>query len=93
MLCKLMYNALIYTPATTSTTCHVLLTTLSKREIIESVAAAQIPPKEGHKGDWIQAKDTFPFPFLLLHKILFRQFFTLFVSYPPKTSFHKDSIC
>ena len=63
-----MYNAPIYTPATTSTTCHILLTTLSKREIIESVAAAQIPPKEGHKGDWIQAKDTFPFPFLLLHK-------------------------
>lgn len=63
-----MYNSLIYTPATASTTYHVLLTTLSKREIIESAAAAQTPPKEGHKGDWIQAKDTFPFPFLPLHK-------------------------
>ena len=63
-----MDNSLIYTPATASTAYHVLLTTLSEREIIESAAAAQTAPKEGHRGDWIQAKDTLPFPFLLLHK-------------------------
>ena len=51
-----MDNSLIYTPATASTAYHVLLTTLSEREIIASAAAAQTAPKRDTKETGFKQK-------------------------------------